>query len=137
MRGVLALALKQPLAHVHARDVERFTLSLPFPPSTNNLFVNVPGRGRVTSPRYATWKTDAALRLLVQRPHRVSGPFEIEIAISRPDRRRRDLDGLAKPILDALVQNGVVDDDHLCQRLTMEWAPTGEGVLVVLTKAAQ
>ncbi len=35
-------------------------LRLPLPPSLNNAFVNVPGRGRVPSKAYAQWKREAA-----------------------------------------------------------------------------
>ena len=34
-------------------------LRLPLPPSLNNSFVNVPGRGRVPSKAYAAWKKEA------------------------------------------------------------------------------
>ena len=34
-------------------------LHLPFPPSLNNLFINVRGKGRAPSARYAAWRRRA------------------------------------------------------------------------------
>ena len=120
-----------------ASEAKRFVVWLPFPPATNNLFFNAAGRGRVTTDRYRAWQEEAAWRIHAQKPSRVMGPFSAEIVISRPDKRRRDLDGLAKPILDCLVKNSLVEDDSLCERLVMEWALEGEGVLVTVTKATK
>ena len=41
---------------------------LPPPISTNGLFANVAGRGRVVTKEYKTWKAAAANTLLTQKP---------------------------------------------------------------------
>ena len=77
----------------------RVTLS--WPPSVNNLFLNVQGRGRVRSEAYKAWAIEAGYR--VNRAARLKGPVSVSVALCAPDKRRRDADNSLKPILDLLV----------------------------------
>jgi Holliday junction resolvase RusA-like endonuclease len=105
------------------------TLSLPLPPSVNNLFVNrKDGKGRFTSPRYAAWKKAAGLELLVQRPGRVWGNYEVNITFPKT---RADGDNLVKPILDLLVTHQITDDDAKCQ--DCRWVKSGQPGSVSVT----
>lgn len=122
-----------------ARKAGAQVLHLPLPPGVNNLFKNA-RRGRVRTDRYNAWIGEAGLKLNVQRPEHVSGPFVATMVFVRPDRRRRDLDSLAKAVLDLLVKHGVTDDDHLCQSLLLQWsagAPDPDGGVRVTVEAAQ
>lgn len=116
-------------------------LLLPFPPGVNNLFANV-GKRRVVSKRYAAWRKAAKRGLSSQDPEGqafVTGPFTIAMTFDRPDRRKRDLDGLAKAPLDLLVTMGVIEDDHLAQRITLEWSdakPAKPGSVTITLEAA-
>jgi crossover junction endodeoxyribonuclease RusA len=92
-------------------------MKLPMPPSTNNLFVNVPKRGRVPSGRYRQWKTAAGLMLNVQRPHRVIGSVRVLIYV--PEKTRGDIDNRVKAVLDLLVAHGVIEDDKHVHSLTI------------------
>lgn len=97
------------------------TLTLPKPLSVNNLFFNVPGKGRVPSFNYKRWKKEAAQEILmVQRPGHISGPVEIHIQVREG---RADLDGQVKCCLDALVDNGVIDGDghKIVRKLIVEF----------------
>lgn len=94
-----------------------FSLSLPFPPSTNNLFVTARfGRTtrRVSSPQARAYAEAVAKRVrdlgALQAP---AGELRAVIAAWLPDRRARDLDNLCKAPLDALVKAGVMVDDSL------------------------
>jgi Holliday junction resolvase RusA-like endonuclease len=51
----------------------------------------------------------------------IPGDVSVEILVIKPDRRRRDLDNMAKSIIDALVLNGVIDDDSLIQKILLAW----------------
>jgi crossover junction endodeoxyribonuclease RusA len=119
-------------ARTEARRVE---LSLPFPPSVNALFFNVPGRGRVKTDTYTGWENEAAWLLASQKPGRIVGDYEIEITAFRPDKRRRDLGNLEKGISDLLVSQRVIQDDRFAQKITLQWGSGGEGCRVILTKA--
>ena len=111
------------------------TLTLPYPPQANNMFTVARGR-KIKSGAYRSWSEQVAwsLRAGGQPPmHR--GAYELHIIARRPDRRRRDLDNLIKPISDALTACRVIEDDSLCQRLTVEWAkaePVKGGSIAVM-----
>lgn len=98
------------------------TLTLPFPPSTNNLFKNI-SKGRARSDRYNAWLKEGWAMIVQQRPARVAGPFRLTLVATRPDRRARDLDNLAKPCLDLLVKAGVIRDDSDASSILLMWAP--------------
>lgn len=94
-------------------------IELPFPPSVNNLYVNA-GRRRVMSARYKAWFSLACVS--VKDTHRQNvGPYALAIALKRPDKRRRDLGNLEKAVSDLLVECGVIQDDSLCERITLTW----------------
>ena len=106
-------------------------LSLPYPPSANRLWRAVQGRN-IKSAEYRAWLHTAATWARVKYREALSGPYAITIAVDRPDRRRRDLGNIEKPISDALVQAALIRDDSDCQRLTVFWSDRapGEGALV-------
>lgn len=94
-------------------------IELPFPPTVNNLYVNV-GRRRVMSARYKAWFTLASTA--IKGSHRQGvGPYALNICLKRPDKRRRDLGNLEKAVSDLLVECGVIRDDSLCERITLQW----------------
>ena len=110
-------------------------LRLPFPPSLNNLFKNV-ARGRARTQRYEAWAHEAGWLLRQQYPGRVAGPFNVALVFERPDKRRRDLDGLAKAPLDLLVTLGIIENDYLAQRITLAWSGTVGGLVHITLEAA-
>jgi crossover junction endodeoxyribonuclease RusA len=95
---------------------------LPLPPSGNNLFKNIPGKGRVKTDAYRAWRKEAALIVMASR-ERVVGPYEMEMVVGRPDKRRRDLSNTIKAAEDALKEGGAIVDDSLCERLEITWEP--------------
>jgi Holliday junction resolvase RusA-like endonuclease len=59
-------------------------------------------------------------------------PVSVSIYAAPPDRRKRDIDNLAKPILDALTHAGVWVDDSVVADLFMKWLlPVKSGTLFV------
>lgn len=88
-------------------------IALPWPPSTNNLFVTVAGhKKRVTSPDYAKWQREAGWTLQAQRPPKFTVPVTIGIELCPTHNRRFDLDNRNKAVLDLLVTHGVIADDN-------------------------
>lgn len=99
-------------------------LSLPFPPGVNNLYPTSRTGHRFKSDDYKAWTAAANVKLVEQlgiRPEKVSGPFEVNIILMRRDRRKTDLDGRIKALLDFLTQSGIIEDDSLAQRISIEW----------------
>jgi Holliday junction resolvase RusA-like endonuclease len=99
-------------------------LFLPFPPTTNNLFVNS-GRKRRTSEGYKKWKTDAYEALAKQLQHRRThvGMVSLQLSLKAPNNARRDLDNTIKAVCDFLVTHGIIiaDDSRIVRRITAEW----------------
>jgi crossover junction endodeoxyribonuclease RusA len=112
-------------------------LSLPFPNSVNNLYVNGTGkRGRYKSAAYKAWQEAAGLS--VKDSHRQNiRVYSLAICLKRPDKRRRDLGNYEKAISDLLVAHGVIADDSGCERLTMQWDHGMREECVVLVMPAE
>ena len=114
--------------------VERLTVGLPMPPSTNALYANVSGKGRVKTAAYRQWIHDAGWQLQSQRPGRIEGRYHIEIILSFPSNARSiDLDNV-KAISDLLVKHGVIEDDSLAESFSVRRGSLGEGARVVIWK---
>lgn len=110
---------------------------LPRPPPTNNLYANVHGIGRVKTGRYSDWRKLAGYELLGQGKKKIEGLVSVSIAVTRPDRRKRDLDGLVKPLLDLLTEMQVIEDDSLVQRLSIQWVDDASFECSVLIQASE
>jgi len=98
------------------------SLELPFPPSVNAAYRNVPGRGRAKTAAYVAWLQHAALEVRRQARGRLEGQYALHLRATRPDRRARDLGNLEKCVSDLCVSMGLIEDDSLCRRIMMEWS---------------
>lgn len=93
-------------------------VELPWPPSVNHYW-ETRGKSHYLSKHARAWHTEAWALIRAAhaqaRPYR--GPVAITVLAWPPDRRRRDIDNLTKPLLDALVHGGVLADDHQVDEL--------------------
>lgn len=90
------------------------------PPSTNGLFANVAGKGRVRSKRYREWANAAGWDM--NGKGTIPGPYSLSLILSRKKRRKgQDLSNLVKAIEDLMVTHKIVEDDSLAERITLEW----------------
>lgn len=105
-------------------------IELPFPPSTWDLYLGW-GIGRRLSPSYKAWREECGY--ILKRAEKVEGPFSIDIALRRPN-KRMDLDNRAKAILDCLQCHGVIKNDNLNERMTMQWDAGLKADCVVLVQ---
>ena len=110
-------------------------LYLPFPPTANNLFPTGKSGKRFPSKQYQRWRANAAAALEHQASRLTPGKVQVEYAFARPDKRRRDVENLAKACSDFLVTHGLIEDDSLIQRSVQEWheAKQFNGVRVTIT----
>lgn len=105
-----------------------FTVELLPPPSVNEMYRNVPKKGRVKTTDYKRWAlyACAAIKGCVPAKSCVRGKFAV--AINLPAKMRGDIDNRVKGILDALVTSGRIDDDkhleelHVCRRAEQDFA---------------
>ena len=110
------------------------TFLLPFPPSTNNLFVN--GKyGRFRSQRYDSWIQEAGAEIMRQRPSKAVGPVILSYELQEgQDKRRRDLGNLEKAVTDLLVSHGIIEADHgsIVREIKLKWDSGVSGVRVIV-----
>lgn len=119
-------------------------LVIPFPPSANRLWrwgKTKDGRQMMMkSAEYRAWIEEAARWIAPQRRPEVSGAYRLTIIANRPDRRRRDLGNLEKPISDALQSCGVIRDDCDAKIIHLEWSdapPNAEATVSVFVEAVE
>lgn len=99
-----------------------YRVALPRPPSANNLFLNVPGKGRVRSKRYKAWAEEAGKTILAAgaRPR-----FESPVAMLIEGVGGIDVDNI-KAVPDLLKTMGVLADDKLIDDLRIVRAGPGD-----------
>lgn len=104
-------------------------IDLTLPPSANQRLIpyviNMTRRiiGIKDSPKYREWMELEARKIKneIQAPY--AEPVYVYMEITFPDRRKRDLDNMTKPVCDVLKLAGIYDDDSLiefliCRRLS-------------------
>lgn len=105
-------------------EEEEVNFSLPWPPTLNTYWRH-PTTGKLAG-RHLISAEGRAYRHLVAgltlgEENVLTGPVSIEICAVAPDRRRRDLDNIAKAVLDALVYCGTLADDSQVWDLRLRW----------------
>lgn len=107
------------------------SIDLPYPPSVNGLYAGKDRR--YTSPKYAEWKSKAA-QAMSSAPM-LDGPVRVTYTFTRPDKRKRDLGNLEKPVSDFLVKMSVIEDDCLIEEIKLKWGETAKGCRVEVEAA--
>ena len=134
-RARAARALMVRLHRVTATDppaeVPAFAVTLPLPPSVNNLYANKPGGGgRYRTPGYEDWIYQAGWEIARQKPRGFSGPYHLRLTlysdkcvctvVQMPDTEklvRGDIGNRLKAVEDLLVKHRLIDDDRHCVSL--------------------
>lgn len=87
-------------------------LAMPTAISTNNLFANVPGRGRIKTKAYGDWQKAAAKALSGQAPlPQFTTPVKIVCYVGEKSVGQMDSDNTLKAFIDALKKARVIHDD--------------------------
>jgi hypothetical protein len=60
----------------------------------------------------------------------IKGKYKIMMRVCRPDKRRRDIDNLAKAASDFLQHAGIIEDDCLCEAIYCKWVSDGPPVRI-------
>jgi crossover junction endodeoxyribonuclease RusA len=113
---------------------------LPYPPSANKLWKPI-GPGRlIKTPEYRAWMAEASwvADMAARDQGQVRGAYKLTILACPPSlNRRRDVGNLEKSTSDALVKGGLVEDDSLCQEITIRWASLDDPGLLVQVKPTE
>lgn len=100
-------------------------LTLPLPPSANNLFATVMRKNRhgrrvpkrIPAKHYAAWLEAAGWTLKTQERWHLGG--SVDIAIYLPSGMAGDIDNRIKAVLDLLVKFDRIDDDKHVRSLSV------------------
>ncbi len=88
-------------------------ITLPWPPTVNTYYTIARNR-KILSKKGRKYKQDAFILILGQLPrgfHEYRSSVSLYIRAYPPDKRKRDLDNILKPVLDSLTLGGVYEDD--------------------------
>ena len=110
------------------------TLEIAYPPSANRIWRKYKGR-IVRDPVYVQWLDTEGWKIISQKQGGISGPYRLFVEAVKPDKRRRDLDNIAKALSDLLKSVGTIDDDSEAQEIGLKWVNAGPPVLVRVEKA--
>ena len=112
------------------------TLTLPWPPTANNLTAVV-GRRRILTRSARQYRADALGAIQEQRPPRLGDArLKATLTLHPPTRARRDLANFEKAPVDALVFAGVfVDDSQIDDLRLVRGAVEKPGRVVVRLEA--
>ncbi len=87
-------------------------LTFAAPHSTNNLYRNVPGKGRVRTPAYRMWQQSSGWEIKTQWQGKIDGPFALTIWLPPG----LDLDNGVKAVADLIGPGthglGLTEDDR-------------------------
>jgi Holliday junction resolvase RusA-like endonuclease len=111
------------------------TIDLAMPPSVNSIWrINRFRNKPYLSERYKTWKRDSDNRYLANKKTwlPVKGHFSARITLDEKRRRNSDADNRIKCLLDFLQRVGLIENDKLCDSLTVTWGWAPEGCRVLL-----
>lgn len=97
---------------------------LPWPPSTNSYWRHpskglLAGRHMISEDGRKYRKAIDAAVSAARGRQGLTTRLRVSVTAFPPDRRRRDLDNLLKPLLDALQHAGVYEDDSQIDELTI------------------
>lgn len=105
-----------------------FLISIPEPPSCNNLFANSASGGRHKTRAYREWCNLAGWEVKAQKPQKVSGKYKLFLTLPKI---RGDASNRLKAVEDLLVSLGLVDDDRHCVSVTAVIDPAIQGHAVI------
>lgn len=119
--------------------MESARVLLPPPISTNNLFANVPGRGRIATQDYKAWKLQADQLLRAQTRPRFLTPVFVSLMLGEIDVGNMDSDNAAKAAIDALKRAQIIVDDsrRWVRSSRSTWVPGFRGIVAIVAPATE
>ncbi len=112
------------------------SFTMPTPPSTNHLFKNVKGVGRVKSSTYEDFVRMGVTSIRRQGVEPVKGHVIAIFGVERMS-ASADIDNRLKAMLDTIVEAGVIEDDRFVTAIAIAWLPKANGLAHVRLVPAQ
>lgn len=101
------------------------------PPTVNGMYANIPGKGRIKSRAYKSWRIAAMTEVMIQRPEKFAG--RVEVTLRLPETTRGDGDNRLKGCLDLLKIMRVIQDDskRFVRRSSVEFAAIPKTEIII------
>ena len=103
------------------------SFTIPTPPSVNQLFRNLKGKGRVKTGVYNDWIGFALTAIRLQNVQPVAGRVLVIVGVERMS-LSSDIDNRLKACLDAIVKAEIIEDDSLITAIAISWLPKSNGL---------
>ena len=113
-------AIPQGEPRIPRQKGSKMHIDLPYPPSANRYVRHAKGR-HFRSAATEAYRTHVIAAIFGQyrRPPKLKGRLAVEIDLTMPDRKRRDIDNTLKVLLDALENAGAYENDEQIDLLTV------------------
>lgn len=106
---------------------EPVSFTMPTPPSTNHLFKNVKGVGRVKTDKYNDFVRMGVTAIRIQHIQPIQGNVVVVLGIERMS-EGADIDNRLKALLDTIVEAKVIQDDRFVTAIAISWLPKANGL---------
>lgn len=103
------------------------SFTMPMPPSVNQIFRNLKGKGRVKTSEYHDWRAFAVTAIRRQQIGALTGRVLVLFGVERMS-LTADIDNRIKAMLDAIVEAGVIADDRYVTGFAIAWLPAANGL---------
>jgi len=91
-------------------------LDLPYPPSVNHYW-GQRGNHRFVGKKGQEFRLEVKIMVFKRKIKRLEGRLALTVYLYPPDKRKRDIDNIAKSLLDALEHAGVYENDSQLDEL--------------------
>ncbi len=108
-------------------------IELPWPPTVNTYYTVARGR-KIMSKKGRDYKYGATIIAGSQwKGEPLKGDITLFIRAYPPDKRKRDLDNILKPVLDSLTEAGIyVDDSQVADLRIQRFRPSKRGRVEIM-----
>lgn len=101
--------------------------TMPTPPSTNNLYKNVKGVGRVKTKVYDDFVRMGIADISRQKVRHLAGRVIAILGVERMS-DGADIDNRLKAMFDTIVKAGIIEDDSKITAHAITWLPSANGL---------
>lgn len=119
-------------------DMKTIKLTLPYPPTVNHYWGQV-GSKKFLGKKGKEFRESVFLCVYAAQQGRLDARLHMEVYLYPPDNRKRDVDNVLKPLLDALEHAGTYENDSQIDKLcvTRMEVTKGGSCDVVITELNQ
>ena len=119
-------------------DMKTIKLTLPYPPTVNHYWGQL-GSKKYLGKKGKEFRESVFLCVYAAQQGRLDARLHMEVYLYPPDNRKRDVDNVLKPLLDALEHANVYENDSQIDKLCVTRMPVTKGGVcnVVITELNQ